>query len=80
MSSRHDALRRTFSFRSVRRSLTVALFIGTLLNMINQGPEIFTGHWPVWWKLFLTYCVPFSVASYGSYAAFRSTFRGRPGE
>jgi len=51
----------------------VALVIGTLLNAINQGPEVLTGHWPVWWKLVLTYFVPFAVASYGSYAAFRSS-------
>ena len=73
MSSAREALRRTSGWRSVRRSLTVALFIGTVLNAINQGPEIFTGHWPVWWKLLLTYSVPFCVASYGSYAAFRSS-------
>jgi hypothetical protein len=73
MSSRRQALGRTFAGLSVRRSLTVALIIGTLLNTINQGPEIFTGHWPVWWKLVLTYFVPFAVASYGSYAAFRSS-------
>jgi hypothetical protein len=73
MSSRRQALGRTFARPSVRRSLTVALIIGTLLNAINQGPEIFTGHWPVWWKLVLTYFVPFAVASYGSYAAFRSS-------
>jgi hypothetical protein len=73
MSSTHEALRRTFAGPSVRRSLIVALFIGTVLNTINQGPEIFTGHWPVWWKLILTYFVPFAVASYGSYAAFRSS-------
>jgi hypothetical protein len=73
MSSRRQALGRTFAGPSVRRSLTVALIIGTLLNAINQGPEIFSGHWPVWWKLVLTYFVPFAVASYGSYAAFRSS-------
>ena len=72
MVSRREALARTFGWRSVRRSLTVALFIGTVLNTINQGPEVFTGHWPIWWKLLLTYSVPFCVASYGSYAAFRS--------
>jgi len=72
MASRREALARTFGWRSVRRSLIVALFIGTVLNTINQGPEIFTGHWPIWWKLLLTYSVPFCVASYGSYAAFRS--------
>ena len=73
MGSRREALRRTFAGPSARRSLMVALIIGTLLNAINQGPEILTGHWPVWWKLALTYFVPFAVASYGSYAAFRSS-------
>lgn len=67
-----EALRRTFAWRSARRSLLVALLIGTLLNSINQGPEIVSGHWPIWWKLILTCFVPFSVASYGSYAALRS--------
>ena len=61
------------SWQSVRRSLIVAALIGTLLNAINQGPEILSGNWPVWWKLILTYVVPFAVASYGSYAAFRSS-------
>ena len=69
--SRTQALQRTFAWVSVRRSIIVALLIGTVLNAINQGPEILTGHWPVWWKLLLTYSVPFCVASYGSYAAFR---------
>ena len=69
---RREALNRTFEWPSLRRSLLVALIIGTLLNTINQGPEVFSGHWPVWWKLVLTYLVPFAVASYGSYAAFRS--------
>jgi hypothetical protein len=76
MSSVGEALRRTFAPRSIRRSLAVALVIGTVLNAINQGPEIATGHWPVWWKLVLTYFVPFAVASYGSYAAFRSSDEG----
>ena len=71
--SRSDAIQRTFAWVSVRRSLIVAAISGTILNAINQGPEILSGHWPVWWKLVLTYFVPFAVASYGSYAAFRSS-------
>jgi hypothetical protein len=67
-----DALRKTFAWPSVRRSLLVALLIGTMLNLINQGPEILAGDPVVLWKLALTYFVPFAVASYGSYAAFRS--------
>jgi hypothetical protein len=73
MSSRRQALARICKWSSIRRSLAVALLIGTLLNAINQGPEILAGQWPVWWKLMLTYFVPFAVASYGSYAAFRSS-------
>jgi hypothetical protein len=73
MSSRRDALQRTFAWPSVRRSLAVAVVVGTVLNGINQGPEILTGQWPIWWKLVLTYFVPFAVASYGSYAALRSS-------
>ena len=75
MGGQREALRRTFAGRSIRRSLTVALLVGTLLNAINQGPEIYSGHWPIWWRLILTYFVPFAVASYGSYAAFRSSER-----
>ena len=71
--TRREALALTFAWRSARRSLTVALVIGTLLNAINQCPEILSGQWPVWWKLVLTYFVPFAVASYGSYAAFRTS-------
>ena len=73
MSAQRQALRRTFAWSCVRRSLAVAVVIGTVLNAINQGPEIFSGRWPVIWKLVLTYVVPFLVASYGSFAAFRST-------
>ncbi|HUG45444.1 MAG TPA: nitrate/nitrite transporter NrtS [Sphingomicrobium sp.] len=68
-----EAARRTFSGPSIKRSLLVALGVGTALNIINQGPEIFAGNLPVLWKLLLTYLVPFLVASYGSYAALRSS-------
>ncbi len=68
-----QAARRTFEWSSVRRSLAVAIVVGTALNLINQGPEIVAGNWPVVWKLVLTYVVPFLVASYGSYAAFKSS-------
>ncbi|NUQ17193.1 MAG: nitrate/nitrite transporter NrtS [Sphingomonas sp.] len=47
--------------------------VGTLLNLINQGDALWSGNWPVLWKACLTYCVPFAVASYGSYAAFRQS-------
>lgn len=72
MASARDALRQTFTPPIVRRSLIVALIIGTVLNAINQGPEIWHGDRVVVWKLVLTYTVPFLVASYGAYSALRS--------
>lgn len=68
----HEAARRTLTGSSLRRSLIVAILVGTALNIINQGPEMLSGKVPIIWKLALTYLVPFLVASYGSYAAFRS--------
>lgn len=68
-----EAARRTLTGTSLRRSLLVAVIVGTALNIINQGPEMLAGKWPVIWKLVLTYVVPFLVASYGSYAALRSS-------
>jgi len=73
MSTRGTALRRTFTIASVRRSTIVAIIVGTVINAINQGPELLNGAHPVLWKLGLSYFVPFAVASYGAYSAFRST-------
>jgi len=67
--TRAEALKRTFSGPAVRRSLVVALVIGTILNAINQGDALLGGGEIVPWKLLPTYFVPFAVASYGSYAA-----------
>jgi len=72
MGTRSAALQKTFAGASVRRSAAVTIIVGTTLNAINQGPELLRGVHPVLWKVALTYCVPFIVASYGSYAAFRS--------
>ncbi len=65
-------MRQTFSWPAVRRSLTVALVVGTILNAINQGSALLGEEPLVLWRLLLTYFVPFAVASYGSYAALRS--------
>jgi len=67
-----EAARKTFAWASIRRSLGVAIVVGTALNIINQGPELLDGSLPIIWKLALTYVVPFLVASYGSFAAFRT--------
>jgi hypothetical protein len=49
-----------------RRSFYAALVVGTILNVINQG-DAFLGTAPVnWFKIMLTYCVPYVVCTYGA--------------
>ncbi len=67
-----EALLRTFSSAPLWRNVTVAIVVGTVLTGINQGPELIAGHSLIIWKLLLTYCVPFAVASYGCYSALRT--------
>lgn len=48
------------------RSFLVALVIGTILNLINQGDSLL-GETPLnWWKLIMTYFVPYGVYTYGA--------------
>jgi hypothetical protein len=49
-----------------RRSFFVALVVGTLLNLINQGDALFGGATVNWTKAVLTYFVPYAVATYGA--------------
>jgi hypothetical protein len=49
-----------------RRSLYVALVVGTVLNLINQGDALLGTASINWWKLALTYCVPYAVCTYGA--------------
>jgi hypothetical protein len=49
-----------------RRSLYVAFIVGTVLNLINQGDALLGMASINWWKLFLTYCVPYVVCTYGA--------------
>ena len=52
----------------LRRSLLTALVVGTLLVAINQGNVLLDGSFPLalWWKIPLTYAVPFCVATWGA--------------
>jgi len=49
-----------------KRSFYVAIVVGTVLNLINQGDALF-GNSPInWTKIVLTYFVPYAVATYGA--------------
>jgi hypothetical protein len=49
-----------------RRSFAVALVVGTVLNLINQGDALLGMHAIDWLKVALTYCVPYVVCTYGA--------------
>jgi hypothetical protein len=49
-----------------RRSFYVALIVGTVLNLINQGDALPGVASINWLKLVLTYCVPYAVGTYGA--------------
>ena len=49
-----------------RRSLWVAVVVGTLLNLINQGDRLLAGQSLDLLKLALTYVVPYFVSTYGA--------------
>ena len=49
-----------------RRSLYVALIVGTVLNLINQGDALYSAAAINWLKVVLTYFVPYAVSTYGA--------------
>ena len=57
----------------VNKSLTAAVVVGTVLTLLNQGDLLLAGQWnaAMYWKIPLTYCVPFCVATYGALTASR---------
>ena len=57
-------------------ALKIALVVGTLLNLINQGGRVLDGLPPSWFHVVLNYLVPYCVSSY---SAARSEMR-RDGE
>jgi hypothetical protein len=61
----------------LRKTVAVALIVGTLLFFINQFDVVLAGHASTltWLKVGLTYVVPFCVSNYGVLVATRR----RPG-
>ena len=54
-----------------KRSLKVALLVGTILTAINQGDLIMAGTLAQesYWKVILTYIVPFCVSTFAGVSA-----------
>ncbi|MBX2883527.1 MAG: hypothetical protein KTR32_26470 [Granulosicoccus sp.] len=54
-----------------RRALIISLVAGTILNCINQIPDLMAGESLSIGKLVLTYLVPYTVSMYSSVMALR---------
>ncbi|NCN89532.1 MAG: hypothetical protein GW936_08880 [Gallionella sp.] len=50
----------------VINALKIALVVGTLLNLVNQGENMLHGATIEWGHLLLNYLVPYCVASYSA--------------
>ena len=55
-----------------RRALLTALIVGTTLIAINHGDLILIGQWPPAVKVFLTYCTPYIVTTWGAVTGKRA--------
>jgi hypothetical protein len=69
LGSEHRCLACALRYRPMlKRSLTTALVVGTVLVLINQGGIIVSGTLPpsLVWQIPLTYAVPFCVATWGA--------------
>ncbi len=52
----------------VMRALRIAAVVGTILAAINHGDVFLSGGEIIWWKIILSYFVPYGVSTYSSAA------------
>ncbi|MGF1476247.1 MAG: nitrate/nitrite transporter NrtS [Geminicoccaceae bacterium] len=70
-----ESLRVALSFRTVKVALTVALIVGPILTLINQGDSLFGEGRVNFWKMALTFCVPYLVSTTSTVLAHRDRAR-----
>jgi hypothetical protein len=71
-----------FQRATVRRAVTVAMIVGPILTLINQFDAIASSSFDAkfFFKMALTFLVPYSVSSYSSVMALRAAQRSRSAE
>jgi len=57
------------------KALLTALIVGSILTAINHGDTILMGEWPPALKVFLTYCTPYCVTTWGAVTGKRAQLR-----
>lgn len=65
-----------FSRRIAVPALKVSAVVGTVLNLINNGPQIWQHHSVNVWQALLNYAVPFCVSAYSAARNERSRWSG----
>ncbi|HEX2063625.1 MAG TPA: nitrate/nitrite transporter NrtS [Acidimicrobiales bacterium] len=68
-----EACALVFRRATLRRTLRIALLVGTILSLVNQGGVIAAGDAGLvtWVRVFANYIVPFCVSSAGFLSATR---------
>ncbi len=56
---------------AVKRSFVIALVVGTLLNIINQYDALLLTGSVNFFKIILTYCIPFCVSLFSAWLSLR---------
>lgn len=59
-------LQRAMTRPVIINAIKVSLVVGTCLNAINQGPQLWQAEGVEWNKVALNYLVPYLVASYSA--------------
>jgi hypothetical protein len=69
-----QALRLTCERSTLRKTVPIAVVVGTILSLINQADIIATGEssWATWLRVAANYAVPFCVSSAGFLSASRA--------
>ena len=49
-----------------KKAAQTAIVVGTILMVINHYDILLAGAWPPFHKIFLTYCVPYLVTTWGA--------------
>ena len=77
-SSLHEAGLQILAGRTFRKAFPVALTVGTLLSLVNQGNVLLAGdmHTASWARVALNYVIPYLVSSYGYLLNFRISRTG----
>jgi len=64
-----------FGDSTPKKAFLTALVVGSILTAINHGDTILMGEWPPALKIFLTFCTPYCVTTWGAVTGKRAQWR-----